>query len=192
MSVWMSETLAEIVPALVKAKAAFLPAVRDSENPHFRSKFVSLEGVHKAVDEALLANGLVVVQPTRVGEDGRAVLITRLMHSSGEWLAGEYPVTASQAGPQGEGSGMTYARRYALMAMMGIAPEDDDGEAATSRQAKPKAAAKPVDFDRLIADASNADQLAGVGAAIAAADMDAAARSRLRGTFATRMAEVRG
>lgn len=132
-----SESIAALAKALIKAKAEFLPVVKGETatvptktGGSYTYKFATLAGAYDATDNALLAHGLVVVQPTRVGEDGKTVLVTTLIHESGEWLAGEYPVTASQAGPQGEGSGMTYARRYALLALLGIAPEDDDGEAA--------------------------------------------------------------
>lgn len=129
-----SESLAKLMPALLAAAAKFGPALRNAENPHFRSKFVDLAGVNTAIDDALLANGLIALQPTRIGEDGRTIVETTIFHASGEFIGGEYPVTASQAGPQGEGSGLTYARRYALMALVGIAPEDDDGNAAQRGQ----------------------------------------------------------
>lgn len=123
-------TSADAAKAFVKAQAAFKPALKDTTNPHFKSKFVSLQGVLEAVETALHTNGFAILQPTRVGEDGRTIVITTLMHESGDTITGEYPVTASGGGPQGEGSGLTYARRYALMALLGIAPEDDDGNAA--------------------------------------------------------------
>lgn len=139
-----SDLLDKIAPALVAAKAAFRPALKDAVNPHFRSKFVSLGAVHDAIDDALAANDLVALQPTRIGEDGHAIVVTTLLHASGQSISGEYPVTASQPGPQGEGSGLTYARRYALMAMVGIAPEDDDGEAATPQPPRREPAADPA------------------------------------------------
>lgn len=189
-----SDSVTNIAPALISARAAFNPAVKDGTNPHFGSKFVSLAGVITAIDQAMHDNGLIVLQPTRVGTDGKTVLVTTIMHTSGEWVAGEYPVTAAkQNDPQAEGSAMTYARRYALMAMVGIAPEDDDGNAASSPakvQAKPKPKLE-VSFDVQIAAASNPDEMAKVGAAIAAAEMDAAERSRLRGAFSARMAQVK-
>lgn len=190
-----SDSVAKIAPALIEAKLMFKAAVKDAENPHFRSKFVSLQGVHDAIDEGLARNGLIAMQPTRIGEDGKTVLVTTLLHSSGEWIAGEYPITAAKANdPQAEGSAMTYARRYALMAMVGIAPEDDDGNAASAaaKVAKPKRAVEPVDFDRQIAAASTTDDLSKVGAAIAAAEMDPADRTKLRASFTARMVEVRG
>jgi hypothetical protein len=187
----MSDSIEKITPALIKARAAFSPAVKDATNPHFQSKFVSLAGVITAIDQALDANGLIVLQPTRIGDDGKTVLVTTLLHESGEWIAGEYPITAAkQNDPQAEGSAMTYARRYALMAMVGIAPEDDDGNAASApARAKPKAAAP--DFGKQIKDAATTDDLGKIGAAIAAAEMPADERAALRASFTARMGEVR-
>lgn len=127
-----SESITKLVPALVKAKLAFRPAVKDATNPHFNKKYLSLDGVIEAIDAALLANGIIAMQPTRL-HDGKTIVETTLFHESGEFISGDYQVTPSQAGPQGEGSGLTYARRYALMSMVGIAPEDDDAEAAAAR-----------------------------------------------------------
>jgi hypothetical protein len=118
-----------IFPALLKAKAQFRPAVKDSTNPHFKSKYVSLDAVIDAISEALAANELLLMQPTRV-EDAQTILETIIVHKSGQYVSGDYPVHPVKADPQGEGSALTYARRYALMGMVGIAPEDDDGNAA--------------------------------------------------------------
>jgi hypothetical protein len=136
-----SVNIDQIVPALIKAKASFKAAVKDASNPHFKSKYVSLDGVIDAIDAALLENGIVQTQPTLM-VDGKTVLFTRLLHISGQWLGGEYPVHPIKNDPQAEGSALTYARRYALMGVAGIAPEDDDGNAASKasgKQGKPQA-----------------------------------------------------
>lgn len=124
-----SDTITKIMPALIKAQGDFAPAVKAKVNPHFKSKYVPLDAVLDAIAEPLRANGIAIVQQTDI-EDARTVLVTRLVHASGEWIAGRYPVHPVKADPQGEGSALTYARRYALMALVGIAPEDDDGNAA--------------------------------------------------------------
>lgn len=126
-----SESLKEIMPALIKARAKFKAAVKDSKNPHFKSAYASLDSVVDAITDALLAEGIFQTQPTSV-EDGVTILHTRFVHSSGEWIGSTYPVHPVKKDPQGEGSALTYARRYALMSLAGIAPEDDDGNAATS------------------------------------------------------------
>ena len=97
-----------------------------------------LEEIRKVLSEHQIAT----TQPTFINTDGRLMLWTRLLHSSGEWLAGEYPVANLQnqnLGPQDIGGGLTYARRYALNALVGIAPEtddDDDANAASGNQVK--------------------------------------------------------
>lgn len=128
-----SESIAQLMPALIKAKKAFKPAIKDATNPHFGKSYVSLEGVHGAIDEALLNAGLAPVQQTYLEGDD-LMLFTRLIHESGEWIGSHYKVKPVKADPQGEGSALTYARRYALMALAGIAPEDDDGNAAVAAQ----------------------------------------------------------
>jgi hypothetical protein len=126
-----SESVTKIMPAFIKAQAAFKPAVKDAKNPHFKSSYVTLEGAIDAVSEALRANGIALLQQTDVTDQG-TILISRLFHESGEWIASRYPVHPVKHDPQGEGSALTYARRYALMSLVGIAPEDDDGNAATA------------------------------------------------------------
>ena len=120
-----------MIAALIKAQGAFKPAVKDAVNPHFKSRYVTLQAVLDAVQPALHANGFALVQATRVA-DGKTVLNTALIHTSGERIEADYPVHPVKADPQGEGSALTYARRYALMALCGIAPEDDDGNAAVA------------------------------------------------------------
>lgn len=142
-----SESLKEIMPALIKARANFKAAVKDSKNPHFKSAYASLDSVVDAITDALLAQGIFQTQPTSV-EDGVTILHTRFVHQSGEWIGSTYPVHPVKKDPQGEGSALTYARRYALMSLAGIAPEDDDGNAATQAvndaQAKLEAAKKAL------------------------------------------------
>lgn len=133
MSALTSETTGKIAAALIDAQNDFKPAVRDATNPHFGSQFVSLGGVLGAVSEALRTNGIALVQQADLTDQGMTVLVTRLIHKeSGEWLASVYPVRPVKADPQSEGSALTYARRYALMSLVGIAPEDDDGTAGAA------------------------------------------------------------
>lgn len=136
-----SESISTIMPALIKAQGDFAPAVKAKVNPHFKSKYVPLDAVLDAIAEPLRSNGIAILQQTDV-EDAQTILVTRLVHASGEWIAGRYPVHPVKADPQGEGSALTYARRYALMALVGIAPEDDDGNAAT------EAAHKAINADQ--------------------------------------------
>ena len=121
----------QIAAALVKAQRAFGPALKDKNNPHFKSKYADLGACIDAVQEALNANGIALLQQTR--EDATGVTVeTVLLHESGEsWTSGPLHVPAAKQDPQGYGSALTYARRYSLMAACGIAPEDDDGNAAS-------------------------------------------------------------
>ena len=120
-----------IATALVKAQRGFAPALKTSTNPHFRSKYVDLAGCVEAVVDALNAAGIALIQ--RTSEDSTGVTVeTVFVHESGEMLeCGKLHVPAAKQDPQGYGSALTYARRYSLMAACGIAPEDDDGNAAS-------------------------------------------------------------
>jgi hypothetical protein len=123
--------------AFVKAKREFGPALKDKTNPAFRSKYADLGACIDAVEDALLTNGIAFYQET--SEDATGVTVeTVLLHESGETLrCGKLHVPAAKQDPQGYGSALTYCRRYSLMAACGIAPEDDDGAAASRpRQAE--------------------------------------------------------
>jgi ERF superfamily protein len=129
-----SETIAQLATALAKAQKKVEGAAKDSTNPHFKSKYADLASVKEACLKALNEHGLSVVQfPSAKGNV--TSLETVLLHESGEWIAPDEPLTAEgrDAGPQSVGSAITYLRRYALAALAGVAPEDDDGEAATPR-----------------------------------------------------------
>lgn len=137
---------AKIYSALVKAQAGFAPALKTSNNPHYRSKYADLSACIEAVIDALNSNGIALVQKTHP-HDGGVCVETLFVHESGEVLsAGTLSVPAPKNDPQGYGSALTYARRYSLMAACGIAPEDDDGNAASQKPAKalPQKAAAPT------------------------------------------------
>jgi len=131
-----SEGISALAAALAKAQAVIEGAVKDKANPAFRSRYADLAAIWDAIREPLTANGLSLVQMPDMVE-GDPVLVTRLLHSSGEWLEGTYPLNPVKQDPQGYGSAITYARRYAAMAVCGVAPEDDDGNAASGRSDKP-------------------------------------------------------
>jgi len=121
-----------IAGAIVKAQMAFGPALKTSQNPHFKSRYADLSACVEAVIEALNANGIALIQRTFPCESGVTVE-TVFLHTSGETMSsGPLHVPASKQDPQGYGSALTYARRYSLMAACGIAPEDDDGNAASA------------------------------------------------------------
>ena len=127
-----SESIAALAAALSKAQADITGALKDSSNPFFKSKYADLASCWDACRKQLAANNLAVIQTTEVTEGG-TVLVTTLAHSSGEWMRGTLPVVTKDNGPQAQGSGITYARRYALAAIVGLAQIDDDAEAAQAR-----------------------------------------------------------
>jgi hypothetical protein len=137
----------KIASAFVAAKKEFSPALKDKTNPAFRSKYADLGACIEAVNDALLNHGIAIYQET--SEDDTGVTVeTVLLHESGEAIRnGKLHVPAAKHDPQGFGSALTYARRYSLMAACGIAPEDDDGNAATkaTQERPPKVAAKAKD-----------------------------------------------
>jgi hypothetical protein len=129
-----------IASAFVKAQAAFGPALKTSDNPHFRSKYAGLDACIEAVIDALHANGIALMQRNVPCESGVSVE-TILLHTSGETISGGIlHVPASKQDAQGYGSALTYARRYGILTLCGIAPEDDDGNAAS----RPTTYAKPA------------------------------------------------
>lgn len=120
-----------IAKAFVDAQKEFAPALKTSTNPHFRSKYVDLAGCIEAVIDALNNHGFALMQKTHDCDNGVKVE-TLFMHQDGEQISGGViTVPADRQNAQGYGSALTYARRYSLMAACGIAPEDDDGNAAT-------------------------------------------------------------
>ena len=129
-----SESIAALAAALSKAQSAMTGAKKDSVNPHFKSKYADLASVWDACREPLTKNGLSVIQLPGKDEVGYYVE-TVLAHSSGEFVSCKLHIVPIKDDPQGLGSSITYARKYALAAIAGIAPDDsdDDGEAAMGR-----------------------------------------------------------
>jgi len=142
---WMmaSPSISLISAALAGAQGEMEDASKDRQNSHFGSSYADLASVVQAVRAPLSKHGIAFTQPTAV-EGGRVIVRTLLSHKSGEWMASELSAKPQQDTPQGIGSTITYLRRYSLMSMTGIAPDDDDGEAGEGRGGKqaapPKAA----------------------------------------------------
>ena len=122
---------ASLSAALAKAPAAMGKALKQADNPHFRSKYADLSNVMDACLSALNANGLAMVHRHIWTEHGPA-LETLLLHTSGESMSCAIPIIVGKNDMQGLGSAITYARRYGAMCLTGIAPEDDDGNAAAA------------------------------------------------------------
>lgn len=150
-----SEQINELAAALSKAQGAMKNAPKDTENPFFRSRYADLASVWDACRKPLTDQGLSIIQVpevtfggepefesyrTKTGDERwRAKVITtvnvrtRLLHTSGQWIDDDIKAVLPSGDPQSIGSAITYLRRYALSAMVGVAPEDDDAEAATAR-----------------------------------------------------------
>lgn len=158
----------QIAAALVTAQKNFAPALKTSSNPHFKSRYADLAACIEAVVDALNSAGIMLMQ--RTTDDATGVTVeTVFIHESGEMLdAGRLHVPAAKQDPQGYGSALTYARRYSLMAACGIAPEDDDGNAA--REAKERTASNAARE----AEKRMADHLAAISGAATVDDLKTA------------------
>lgn len=150
-----SESIAAISTALAKAQGEIEGAAKGKVNPHFKNAYADLASVWDACRGALTKHGIAVLQDP-AAEGATVTVTTMLLHGSGEWISGQLAMTAQQNTPQGIGSCITYARRYALASMVGVAPEDDDGNAASqpTTTARPVVAvpiaAAPAGFDKFV------------------------------------------
>jgi hypothetical protein len=130
-------TFNKVAAALVKAQKEFGPALKSSTNPHFKNRYADLAACVEAVVDALNNNGIALTQRVSSYDSG-VIVETVFIHESGEVInCGQLQVPATKQDAQGYGSALTYARRYSLMAACGIAPEDDDGNAASKRPTAP-------------------------------------------------------
>jgi len=150
-----SEQIGELAASLSKAQGSILTADRDKKNPFYGSKYADLASCWDAIRKPLSENGLAIIQLAETC--GPTVAVTTILaHSSGQWISGRLAMTpvrqlskAEGGGwepandPQAIGSAITYARRYALSAIAGIAADDDDGNAASGRNESPADGAKP-------------------------------------------------
>ncbi len=130
-----SEQINELATALCKAQGTLAGAKKDSANPFYKSTYADLESVWSACREALAKNGLSVIQTVSTGGDGVSVLVaTMLAHNSGQWIKDTLALNPKDSGPQAMGSCISYGRRYALAAIVGVYQTDDDAEAAHGRK----------------------------------------------------------
>jgi hypothetical protein len=140
-----SEQTNEISAALAKAQSEIINPEKNANNSHYKNDYADLATGIKAIRGPLSKHGISFIQAERL--DGDILFVeTRLSHSSGQWFQGEHPAIKFPARPQEIGSAITYARRYSLFSMVGIAGDDDDGEAANKveiKAAPQQAAPKP-------------------------------------------------
>ena len=141
-----SEQIGELAAALAAAQGEMTAASKDATNPHFKSRYATLASVWDAIRGPLSQHGLSVSQVLESPENGVGVAVrTMLLHTSGQWIASRYVMPiGDKLTPQAIGSAITYARRYALSAIVGIAPDDDDdGNAASVTPARQEAPTPP-------------------------------------------------
>lgn len=146
--------MSDAIKALAKAQTEMGKAIKNAKNPHLKSNYADLVSVMEACFDALHANGFAIMQPCGADERGQYVE-TVLAHASGDTFTSRVHLVVGKNDMQGIGSAITYARRYGLLGMAGLAPEDDDGEAtkATPRQQPAnRAPAVPSKADQAAAD----------------------------------------
>ena len=145
-----SEQINELATALAKAQGEILRAIKDSANPFFKSKYADLSSVWNACRQPLSKNGLSIIQTFET--EGETYLITTLVHSSGQWIRSKLPILTVKKDAQEYGKAITYMRRYALSAIVGVSPDDDDdGNSANGNQ-------MPASRDKQVEEKSRFEQ----------------------------------
>lgn len=139
-----SEQITEIAKSLVAAQSELKNTPASAVNPHFKSRYTPLDDILDMAREVLPKHGLSVLQSVS-GESETITVTTMLMHTSGQWLESD-PLTmkAERTTPQGQGSAITYARRYSLSAMLGVATDPDDDGNGAEESPKQQAKSAPV------------------------------------------------
>ncbi|MDN7988970.1 ERF family protein [Burkholderia orbicola] len=187
-----SESISKIAVALLAAQKGITFASKDATNPHFKNKYADLGSVVDAVKPALNEAGIVFIQTASPSEDGKLHLATRLMHESGEWIEDTLVMPLPKPDPQGFGSAMTYARRYALAAITGVYQDDDDGNGASRLNGTPPQSvaddnpASASDAQIAIQDAKTVPELVGI-----MNGLSVEAQKEVRQAFNKRMAELK-
>lgn len=128
-----SETIKELATALSKFQGELKPAIKSGTNPFFKSRYADLASVWDVVREPLANNGLSITQTLGTGTAQEFIVETTLFHISGEWLSSKWCMPLLKNDPQSVGSVISYARRYSLCGLLGVAAEDDDAEIAEDR-----------------------------------------------------------
>ena len=135
MNIQKSDTLSEYIKGMNKFRSQLVQPAKDSDNPFFKSKYVDLAGVQVAIDNALVGTGLTYQQWEESREDGSTGVGTIVMHEKGEYIVfPPYYMKPEKHTPQGQGSTITYLRRYTLSTVFGVTSDvDDDGNEASGK-----------------------------------------------------------
>jgi hypothetical protein len=156
-----SASVKELATALAIVQGQLTFAKKDSKNPFFKSNYADLESVWDACRNLLSTNGLAIMQFPGDYVDGNMTLTTVMTHSSGEWVAQNMSLPVSKPDAQGAGSAITYMRRYALAAIVGVVQADDDGNSASNKATS-------------VAESATSQQIASINALIEQAEADEA------------------
>jgi hypothetical protein len=156
-----SASVKELATALAIVQGQLTFAKKDSKNPFFKSNYADLESVWDACRDLLSTNGLAIMQFPGDYVDGNMTLTTVMTHSSGEWVAQNMSLPVSKPDAQGAGSAITYMRRYALAAIVGVVQADDDGNSASNKATS-------------VAESATSQQIASINALIEQAEADEA------------------
>lgn len=153
-----SESLDQLLPALIAAQAEFPSIPKDGYNPHFKSRFSTLKAVQRATQPVLAAHDLTVFQfPSTV--DGKPALTTWLAHKSSQFIKDTTVLSMVKADPQAQGSAITYLRRYAWSAILGLVTDEDDDDGNKATIVEPsKVSPVRAEFNRLVQAAQRAGQ----------------------------------
>ncbi len=153
-----SQDITELASAMASFQAEMSPVGKSANNPFFKSKYADLASVMKEAMPLTSKNGLAIVQFPGVAPDSTEVLYTQITHKSGQWMRSCMKLHLTKNDAQGQGSALTYAKRYAAMAALGIvADEDDDGNAASKAKTLPKK--QPVSQGAPLANQAEQDQI---------------------------------
>jgi len=145
-----SENINEIAKAMSLAQQQMKPAVKDSVNPHFKSKYSDISAVWEAIRDPITTNGLTIWQDVITQEKSVSVT-TRIVHLSGQWVEfGPLTIPLSKFDAHGVGSSTSYAKRYALCAAIGVVSGDEDDDAnqavSTPKERQSKTVTRPIEI----------------------------------------------
>lgn len=128
-----SESIKQISGAILAAQKTMGDVTKGNKSSFYKDhSYADLNAIREVVIPALNTQGVSVLQPT-TSTDGRNYVETVLLHESGEWISGTTEIKNTKGDAQGEGSGISYARRYGLQSLLSVGAVDDDGEAAQGR-----------------------------------------------------------
>jgi hypothetical protein len=191
-----SDTISKFAPAFLEAQRAITFASKDATNPHFKNKYADLPSVVDAVKPALNDAGIAFIQSATPSDDSKLHLTTRLIHTSGEWIEDTLVMPLPKQDPQGYGSAMTYARRYALAAITGLYQDDDDGNAGSgvAINVDIHGGVTPKQMEAFIANITKCDsitKLTGTGDAIGTFALSELQRKEIATAYTKRKRELK-